>query len=105
AQIKPLAYTGPERLAKLPDLPTLKELGRDMVFCIDNWWFAPKGTPQEAIDGMVEALRTAQQTERVQTFEESQGFASIFLSGDELKQSLDDTWARIEPVAQQAKGN
>ena len=44
---------------KLPDMATLKELGRDMEFCIDSWWFAPKGTPAEAIDGMASALEAA----------------------------------------------
>ncbi|GAB5375535.1 MAG: hypothetical protein AcusKO_19970 [Acuticoccus sp.] len=43
----------------LPDIPTMKELGYDMDYCIESWWFAPKGTPQEAIDGMAAALEKA----------------------------------------------
>ncbi|MCB1969166.1 MAG: tripartite tricarboxylate transporter substrate binding protein [Geminicoccaceae bacterium] len=102
SQIKPLAYTGPERVSQLPDVPTMKELGRDMEFCIDSWWFAPKGTPQEAIDGMAEALEKASVTDTVTSFYESQAFAPVFLKGEELRQSLDATWAAIEPVARQA---
>jgi tripartite-type tricarboxylate transporter receptor subunit TctC len=102
SQIKALAYTGPERLEKLPDLPTLKELGRDMEFCIDSWWFAPKGTPAEAIDGMASALEAAAGTEQIEAFYDSKAFAPVFLKGEELQQSLEDTWARIEPVAKQA---
>ena len=102
AQIKALAYTGPERNPKLPDMPTLKELGRDMEFCIDSWWFAPKGTPAEAIDGMAAALEQATATDRIQEFYNSKAFSPVFLKGEALQQSLDDTWARIEPVAKQA---
>ncbi len=36
------------------------------------------------------------------TSTKSQAFAPLFLKGEELQQSLDDTWARIEPVAKQA---
>ena len=102
AEIKALAYTGAERLEKLPDLPTVKELGRDMEFCIDSWWFAPKGTPAEAVDGMAAALEAASGTEQITSFYDSKAFAPVFLKGKELQQSLTDTWARIEPVAKQA---
>lgn len=102
AQIKPLAYTGPERVKYLPDVPTMKELGYDMNYCVESWWFAPKGTPQEAIDGMVAALEAATETERVQKFFDSKMFDPVFKSGDELKTSLDETWAAIEPIAKQA---
>jgi tripartite-type tricarboxylate transporter receptor subunit TctC len=102
AQIKSLAYTGPERNPKLPDMPTMLELGRDMVFCIDSWWFAPKDAPAEAVDGMANALEEASASQRIVDFYDSQAFAPVFLKGEELQQSLDDTWARIEPVAKQA---
>lgn len=102
AQIKALAYSGPERNPKLPEMPTLKELGRDMEFCIDSWWFAPKGTPQEAIDGMANALEQATASEAIQTFYDSKAFSPLFLKGAELQESLDATWAAIEPVAKQA---
>jgi tripartite-type tricarboxylate transporter receptor subunit TctC len=102
SQIKPLAYTGPERHPKLPELPTMHELGRDMEFCIDSWWFAPNDAPAEAVDGMANALEQAAQTDRIKEFYESQAFGPVFLKGEALQQSLDETWARIEPVARQA---
>lgn len=102
AQIKPLAYTGAERVEHLPDIPTMQELGYDMNYCIQSWWFAPKGTPQEAIDGMAAALEKASETDRIKEFYDSKMFAPVFLKGEELQKSLDDTWARIEPIAKQA---
>ena len=101
SQIKPLAYTGSKRHPKL-DLPTVKELGYDVEFCISSWWFAPKGTPKEAIDGFANALEQASKTARVQEFYETKLFANVFLKGETLQQSLDSTWERILPVAKQA---
>ena len=102
SMILPLAYTGAERSPKLPDLPTMEELGYDMQFCVDSWWFAPKGTPEEAISGMADALEAATATDEVQTFFDEKAFGPVFLRGEALQKSLDETWARIEPVAKQA---
>jgi tripartite-type tricarboxylate transporter receptor subunit TctC len=103
AQIKPLAYTGPERFPQLNHLKTMKELGYDMEFCIKSWWFAPKGTPQAAIDGFAAALKKATATDRYKKWLNSKGFANVFLSGDALMKDLTDTWKAIEPVAKLAR--
>ncbi len=102
AEIKPLAYTGAERHPKLPDMATAKELGFDVEFCVKSWWFAPKGTPQEAIDGFASALEKAMKTDRVVKFMEGRLFAPTFLKGDALQADLESTWTRIEPIAKQA---
>lgn len=102
AQIKPLAYTGAERVKNLPDVPTMKELGYDMNYCVQSWWFAPKGTPQEAVDGMAGALEAAMETDRIQTFFEDRMFTPVFLKGEEMATSLEETWTAIEPIAKQA---
>jgi len=103
AQIKPLAYTGPSRFKQLSHLPTMKELGYDMEFCIKSWWFAPKGTPQEAIHGFATSLRAATTTDRYKKFLTTKGFANVFLSGSALQTDLNNTWTAIEPVAKLAK--
>ncbi len=105
SQIKPLAYTGAERFDGLPDLPTMKEEGFDMTFCIKNWLFAPKDTPQEAVDGFAAAIGAGIKTDRFQEFLASKGFAESFLTGDALQADLDATWAAIEPVAKLAAQN
>ena len=105
SQIKPLAYTGPERFAGLPDLPTMIEEGYDMTFCIKNWIFAPKDTPQEAVDGFANAIGAGIKTDRFQKFLNDKGFAESFLTGDALQADLDATWTAIEPVAKLAAQN
>jgi putative tricarboxylic transport membrane protein len=101
-QLRPLGYTGPKRHAGLPDIPTLKELGYDVEFCVANWWFAPKNTPQAVVDAFADALRKAQQTAYIQKELETRLFAPVFISGAELDRSLAETWKRIEPIAKMA---
>ncbi len=102
SQIKPLAYTGPERFSGLPDLPTMKELGYDMEFCIKSWFFAPKDTPAEAIDGFAAAIKQATETDRFKQFLTDKGFGSGVITGDEMAAELEATWKRVEPVAKLA---
>jgi len=103
SEIRPLAYTGAERHSSLPDIPTMKELGYEMEYCISSWWFAPKGTPAEAVDGLAAALEQASGSARVKEFYDSKLFSPAFLKGTAFQENLDDTWERIQPVAIQAK--
>ena len=105
AEIRPLAYIGPERHPRLAHVPTAIELGYDVDFCTDFWWLAPKGTPQEAIDGLANALEQAMDTEVVQTFFDVNMFDPAFLKGEEFSAYLQDLWTTIEPVAKQAAAN
>jgi putative tricarboxylic transport membrane protein len=101
-QLRPLGYTGSQRLAAMPEIPTLKELGYNVEFCVSNWWFAPKATPQPIVDAFAEALRKAQSTPYVQKELADRLFAPVFLSGAALEKSLAETWKRIEPIAKLA---
>jgi putative tricarboxylic transport membrane protein len=100
--IRALGYTGPQRHPGIPDVPTVKEQGFDMEFCVANWWFAPKDTPREAVDAMATALEKAMQTDYIRKELENRLFDPRFLRGDALRRSLDETYRRIEPIAKQA---
>lgn len=59
-EIKAYATTTKERLKSLPDIPTATEAGlTGMEFGIWHGLYAPKGTPQEAIDKLSGALQKA----------------------------------------------
>jgi tripartite-type tricarboxylate transporter receptor subunit TctC len=103
AQIKPLAYTGGERFEGLADVPTMKELGYDVEFCIKSWIFAPKDTPDAVVSAFADALEQATSTDAYKKFTDSKGFANVFLRGEALQADLDTTWQAIEPIAQLAK--
>jgi tripartite-type tricarboxylate transporter receptor subunit TctC len=59
-KIKALAITSPERNPDLPDVPTMKELGRDEL-SLEFWngLWAPAGTPAEIVDQLNGAINAA----------------------------------------------
>ncbi|MBX9830096.1 MAG: tripartite tricarboxylate transporter substrate binding protein BugD [Xanthobacteraceae bacterium] len=58
--VKGYAVTSDKRLEAAPDIPTVDEAGASGVY-ISTWYglWVPKGTPQEAIDKLGAAARTA----------------------------------------------
>jgi tripartite-type tricarboxylate transporter receptor subunit TctC len=48
-QMKLLAIGTPKRHPEVPDLPTLKELGIDVLYAVNRGIMAIKGTPEEAL--------------------------------------------------------
>ena len=103
SQIKPLAYTGAERFEGLAEIPTMKELGYDVEFCIKSWIFAPKDTPDEIVSSFADALETAAASDAYKKFNEDKGFANVFLRGEDVAADLQTTWDAIEPIAELAK--
>jgi tripartite-type tricarboxylate transporter receptor subunit TctC len=59
-KIKALAITSPERNPDLPDVPTMKELGRDEL-SLEFWngLWAPAGTPAEIVNQLNGAINAA----------------------------------------------
>ncbi len=101
--IRVLGYSGPDRLGALPDVPTFRELGIEAGITYDYWWFAPIGTPQEAVDGMAAALEAAIQTGDMQAWLEAKGLTDDYLRGADLTADLEASWERIVPIANKAK--
>ena len=60
-KLRALAGWGEKRIAVLPELPTLKELGYDAVFYIWAGMFAPKGTPEPIMKKLRDTVRAAMQ--------------------------------------------
>lgn len=58
-QVRPLGVAAPARIPALPDLPTLREQGIDMVS--SNWWgvLAPKSTSAAVVDHLDRAIGLA----------------------------------------------
>ena len=65
-RIKALAIAAPERSRRLPDVPTLDELGHS-GYHIGSWWSlsVPKGTPPEVVDTLNAAINEALKTGEV----------------------------------------
>jgi tripartite-type tricarboxylate transporter receptor subunit TctC len=58
-RLRPLANFGAQRSKALPDVPTLKELGYDLVYYLWVGLFVPKGTPAPIVSTLAAALDKA----------------------------------------------
>jgi tripartite-type tricarboxylate transporter receptor subunit TctC len=59
-KVKFYGVTTKQRIAALPDAPTLDEQGlKDFEVVVWHGVYAPRGTPREALDKLNEALRAA----------------------------------------------
>ena len=94
-KMRALALTGDRRSHTMPDVPTLKELGVDVV--ANAWWgiLAPAGTPRPIIDKMVLELRKAIALPDVsKMLQETQGMEVIALGPDATQKWIVDNIAR-----------
>jgi tripartite-type tricarboxylate transporter receptor subunit TctC len=94
-KMRALALTGDRRSHTMPDVPTLKELGIDVV--ANAWWgiLAPAGTPTPIVDKMVRELRKVIALSDVQTtLRETLGMEIIALGPDATQKWISDNIAR-----------
>jgi len=64
-RLRALAHWGEGRLAALPEVPSLRELGVPVAFSQWSGLFAPAGTPEPVLGRLREAARRAAEDERV----------------------------------------
>ncbi|MEV4838718.1 tripartite tricarboxylate transporter substrate-binding protein [Nonomuraea sp. NPDC049486] len=65
-EVKAYAVTTPERVKSLPDLPTTAEAGLPgLEVSVWHGLYVPKGTPQDAVQKLSEALKTALADQKV----------------------------------------
>jgi len=94
-KMRALALTGDRRSHTMPDVPTLKELGIDVV--ANAWWgiLAPAGTPKPIVDKMVRELRTVIGQSDVQTMlRDTLGMEVIALGPEATQKWINDAIAR-----------
>ena len=88
-QLRVLAVTGSNRLAALPDVPTVAEQG----FPGYTWytWLsltAPAGTPKDVVQKLSEALRAAMASKAITERFREDGMEPVTMSPDEFNQFL-----------------
>ena len=88
-ELKVLATYTENRLAEMPDVPTLKEKGYNLVYGSARALVAPKDTPQAAIDFYVDAFeKTINDPDNIEKSKNA-GLALDFMSPDALGQFMD----------------
>lgn len=98
AGIRALAVLSEDRLADLPDLPTAREQGIDVVDSLMQFWWAPKETPADRIDFFVDALNAAMEDEEVRERLTQLHMEPVFLTGNGLKETIAERSERIESL-------
>jgi tripartite-type tricarboxylate transporter receptor subunit TctC len=94
-KMRALVLTGDKRSHTMPEVPTLKELGIDVV--AHAWWgiLAPAGTPKPIVDKLVRELRTAIALPDVSNMlRETQGMEVVALGPDATQKWILDNMAR-----------
>ena len=88
--LKPLAVMGKERLGKCPDVPTMEELGYDVVGDMYYGFYFPKGTDKSVIDTFNAAAKVAAQSDSYLETLESYGYNPVFIEKDDAKATMDN---------------
>lgn len=89
-EVRILATTAPERLPRVPDIPTLVEQGVPAVF--SNWrgFFAAPGISPERIEEHVETVSALYDTAEWQRTRDLRGWTDFFLGGEDFVRFLDE---------------
>lgn len=88
-KMRVLASFGAQRLAALPDVPTLKELGYNVEYYLWAGLFAPKGVPAPVLKIIQDVVRRAVQEPELRTAMEKVQTPIAYLEGDEFKKWWD----------------
>ena len=99
-KVRALAAFSPKRIASLPDVPTLKELGYDVEFSIWCGLFAPKGTPEAVITRLREETKKVVASEQFKTAIANIGDVVAHLDQPEFKAFWDADAKRVEAAVQ-----
>ena len=101
--LKPIVVFSPERVAQLPDVPTARESGIDVVATDGRIWLAPKGTPEDRLNYLQDAFRKAMEVPEVKEQLESFGIEARFIGGDEITAELERVRSNVEPLVAKAR--
>lgn len=86
-KVRVLAVAADERVETMPNVPTFKELGYDIVGGAFRGVAAPKGTPKEVIDKLADAFTKT--NKRIAEKQVPLGFVMTYATGDKAKALVD----------------
>ncbi|ATW26583.1 Bug family tripartite tricarboxylate transporter substrate binding protein [Candidatus Formimonas warabiya] len=101
-KMKILGMASQERAEKLPDVPTLKELGYDIVLGIPRAIAAPKDIPEDAETFLVDAFKKMGETERWKKYVEDEWLLPEVYYGDDFGAYLKTETEKVEPLLKDA---
>ena len=99
-KLRALACFSEKRAASLPDVPTMKELGYDVLFSLWVGLFAPKGTPDAIVDKLRMESKKAADTDQFKKAIDNIGDVVAYLDKPEFAKFWDEDAKRVEAAVQ-----
>lgn len=97
-QVRILAISAPERVQEIPEVPTLTELGVDVVFI--NWrgFFGPPDLPDEAQASYHQMLANMYETDAWEVVRARNGWTNLYRPGAEFVTFLEEQEALLSAL-------
>jgi tripartite-type tricarboxylate transporter receptor subunit TctC len=102
AGLKPVVIFSEERVPELPDVPTAREKGIDLIANSMTIWLAPKDTPDAAVSKLSGVLRSSVESEEGSGALKDAGYRAVFIGPEETVAILDEWKANAEPLVPKA---
>ena len=83
----------------MPDLPTLREQGVDLVYALKRGIVAPKGTPADVIDHWSQVFKTAAEDADLLAQMDAKGTGINWVGPADYRKWAELTYAQHEKVA------
>ena len=100
-ELKALGITTPERNSEIPDVPTLREQGYDMVYGTDRGVMLPKGASKELTDHYAAIFKKAAEDPEVIAQMEAKGTQVSYLDPAESTAYFEDTFTNWKRIAKE----
>ena len=97
-KVRVLAHWGEGRLAALPDVPSLNELGVPVEYAQWSGIFVPAGTPEPVVARLREAAKAAASDERVKQVLGTAGSPILYMDAPEFQRYVDADAAKMAEV-------
>jgi len=97
-QVQPLVALTKDRLAQLPNTPTLREAGYNFDPLLWSGLFVPKGTPQDVVDKLGAALRDAVQDPSIKDLSQRINSPFFYVDPKQSAAQVRDDDAGLRPV-------
>ena len=97
-RLRPLATTTPERTALMPEIPTMRESGLDMVVSVWYSVHAPAATPRDIVNRLSDAIRRGAHSPEIKQRLNDMGAEPLGLAADDAQKFLRDEvalWAAV----------
>lgn len=100
--VKVLGVAAEERYESFPDVPTFKEQGTDMVYGPSRGIAAPAGLPQDVLDTLAEAVKTAFESDQYQNFLSQSGYSGLYMGPEEATAFIASEEERLKDLMERA---